>query len=151
MILALLLIGLLLIATSLQDTQHELAQRLQTDILGPQGFLLWAVAIGMLSCIGLIPGLQRPTRYMMALLLIVVLLRNNGVFGQAESALKSASAAGPAPAIAAMPAAQSGGTASAVAAGTPPASIGESAKTAGGAVSVASGLAKIGAAIASLF
>lgn len=98
MIVGILILGLLLIASSLQNTQNELGALLSRDLLGQQGFILWAVACVALGAIGYIPGLQTTSRNLILLLLVVVVLRNGGIWTNAQTALQIASAQGPAPA-----------------------------------------------------
>lgn len=97
MIVAILIIGLALIASALQNTQNELAALLRRDLLGSQGFILWIAAVGALGAIGYIPGLERTSRNLILLLIVVVVLRNGGVWANAQAALQGASQQGPAP------------------------------------------------------
>jgi hypothetical protein len=94
-----LLVGIMLIDTALKGTEKELAQQLQLDLIGAQGFLVWILAIAGIGAVGYIPGLQKTSRYMLALLAVVILLRNGGVFSQATVAIQQVSKAGPAPSI----------------------------------------------------
>lgn len=100
MIAGILIVGFLLIASALQNTQSELAALLQRDLLGSQGFLLWLAAVVALGAIGYIPGLERTSRNLILLLLVVVVLRNGGIWANAQAALQGASQAGPAPSVA---------------------------------------------------
>lgn len=99
MIFGILIIGLLLIATALKGTEHELGQQLVYDFIGASGFIAWVGAILAIGAIGYIPGLRSPSRWMLALLATVMVVRNGGVFSQAQAALQGVSAAGPAPSI----------------------------------------------------
>jgi hypothetical protein len=100
MIIGLAIIGLLLIAVALKGTEHELAQRLQADLLGTDGFIAWIAAIVALGAVGYIPGLETASNYLLALLMVVVVVRNGGIWAQLQTALQAASAAGPAPSVA---------------------------------------------------
>lgn len=99
MLIALLIIGLMLISTSLQNTQHELGRQLQLDFLGSGGFLAWAAGIMAIGAIGLIPGLRSPSRYLLALIGVVFVVSNQGIFSGLQAALQGISASGPAPSI----------------------------------------------------
>lgn len=99
MIIGLLIIGLLLVAVALKGTQHELAQLLQSDLIGANGFIVWIFAIVALGAIGYIPGLETTSNYLLILLMVVVVLRNGGVWSQFQAALTQVSSAGPAPSI----------------------------------------------------
>lgn len=96
MVFGLILIGVLLLDTGFKGTQRELGQRLQDDMLGQQGFVGWAAAFFAIGAIGYIPTLEKPSRYFIALMLVVIVLRNGGVFQQFKDALATAAKAGPA-------------------------------------------------------
>jgi hypothetical protein len=99
MIAGILVIGLVLISTSLRGTQHELGQQLQRDMIGPQGFVTWALAVLGIGMLGYLPGMKQTSRYLLLLVLVVILLRNGSVFQTAVTSLQSASSAGPAPTV----------------------------------------------------
>lgn len=94
------IIGLLLIASAMRNTEHELGQLIQGDFLGTGGFITWAGAILAIGALGYLPELRTPSRYMLGLLATVLIVRNGGVWDQAQASLQQASAAGPAPPIA---------------------------------------------------
>lgn len=135
MVAGLLVIGLVLIASALKNTQHELGEQVQADILGTDGFLAWAGAILAIGAIGYIPGLRTSSRYLLLLLGTVMVVRNQGVFSQVQQALVTASAAGPAPAIPA-PAISGAGTP-----GGAPGSTGDSSGGLGSAIGAISSIA----------
>jgi hypothetical protein len=122
MVAGLLLIGLVLIATALKNTEHELAQQLQSDVLGAGGFAAWAGAILAIGAIGYVPGLRTTSRYLLALVGVVIIVRNNGVWANAQAALQGASAAGPAPSIPTPSPASGTGTATSASSGSSAAS-----------------------------
>jgi hypothetical protein len=99
MIAGIITVGLILMATALKNTQHELGDQLSIDLLGSDGFLAWAGAILALGFIGYLPGLRTTSRYLLALVAVVVVLRNGGLFANAQAAFLAASASGPAPSI----------------------------------------------------
>lgn len=103
MIFGLLLMGLLLMSVALKGTEHELGQRLQMDLLGQDGFIVWIFAILAIGALGYVPGLETASNYLLALVMVVVLVRNGGVWSQLQNALQMASGAGPAPSIAPKP------------------------------------------------
>lgn len=110
MIAGLLAIGIILIASGLKGTNHALGQQVQADLLGQGGFLTWACAVMAIGALGYLPGLRTPSRYLLALLVVVVIVRNGGVWANAQSALQQASIQGPAPPVAIPdPAGSSGG------------------------------------------
>lgn len=117
MIAGLLIVGMLLISSALKGTEHELGAQLQFDLLGKNGFIVWLMACLGLGVLGYIPALQRASRYLLALLCVVLLLRNGGVFANMQAALQSASAYGPAPSVS-IPSSGAGATSSSSGSGT---------------------------------
>ena len=97
MIFGLALMGLMLIAVALKGNEHELAQRLQTDMVGANGFIVWIFAILAIGAIGYVPALETVSNSLLALLMVVILLRNGGVWTQFQAALQQVSKVGPAP------------------------------------------------------
>lgn len=89
---ALVIIGLLMIVTGIQNTYVQFAGQIQTDLTGSKSFIVWIVALGSVGALGYISDLRTFSHYFMALILISMILANKGVFGQFQSAL----AAGPA-------------------------------------------------------
>lgn len=71
--LILIIIGAILIVSALKNTQGELATALEQDI---PPFLKWAVAIFAIVALGWIPPLRTPSRWLLALVLIVIVLTN---------------------------------------------------------------------------
>ena len=99
MIFGILVIGLVLIASALKNTQHELGAQIATDVLGTDGFVAWAGAIMGIGAVGYIPGFKGPSRALLGLLLVVLVVRNGGLFSQLEAGIQGAEQAGPAPSI----------------------------------------------------
>lgn len=126
MIFAVIIAGAMLIVTALKNTQHELGTQLALDVLGKDGFLLWAVCILAIGAIGWIPGLKPASRNLLWLLLVVILVRNGGVWANAETALQSASALGPASSIPPKPLAGGSGSGSTTSAANGSSSSGDS-------------------------
>ena len=69
----LLLIAAVFIVSAFQNTQADLATALEQD--GP-GYLKWAAALAAVGALGWVPGMQKPSRYLLALVLLVIVLRN---------------------------------------------------------------------------
>jgi hypothetical protein len=70
---ALILIGALLIIVAFNNTMGELATELETDI---PGFFVWAVAIAAILGLGYIPGFKQPSRWLLGLVVLVIVLTN---------------------------------------------------------------------------
>jgi hypothetical protein len=68
-----LFIGILLVIVAIQGTQAQLVADLEQDL---PGFFKWAVAIAAILGLGYIPGLQKPSRYLLALVVVVIFLKN---------------------------------------------------------------------------
>jgi hypothetical protein len=69
----LILIGALLIVSAYRNTAGTLAADLEQDV---PGFAVWALAIGAIGALGWIPGMQTISRWLLALVLVVIVLRN---------------------------------------------------------------------------
>lgn len=86
----LLLIAAVFIVSAFQNTQADLAATLEQDA---PGYLKWAAALAAVGALGWIPGMQKPSRYMLALVLLVILLKNyQQIFAGFEAAAGGATA-----------------------------------------------------------
>jgi hypothetical protein len=70
---AALLIGALLIIVAFNNSYPALTSELETDI---PGYFKWAAAIAAILALGYIPGFRTPSRYLLALVLVVIVLTN---------------------------------------------------------------------------
>jgi predicted membrane protein len=70
---ALLLIGALLIIVAFNNTMGQLAKELEADI---PGFFVWAIAIAAILGLGYVPGMKVPSRWLLALVVLVIILVN---------------------------------------------------------------------------
>ena len=70
---AILILGALLVITAFNNSFGTLATALETDI---PPYFVWAAAIAAICAIGYVPGLRTPSRYLLALVLMVILLAN---------------------------------------------------------------------------
>ena len=68
-----LLIAVVLIVVAIRGTQGDLFGALATDV---PGFAVWAAAIFALALIGFVPGLKPVSRRLLALVILVIVLRN---------------------------------------------------------------------------
>lgn len=97
---ALVFIGLMMIVTGVRNTHEAFGAQVQSDFTGPNNFITWIVAIGVVGALGYIKTLQQFSTYFMALIIIGLVLSNRGFFDNFTKAL----AAGPtAPTAAAVP------------------------------------------------
>lgn len=86
---ALVIIGLLMIITGINDTYSQFGAQLGKDFSGSKSFLVWVLALGVVGALGYIKDLRQFSHYFMALILISMILANKGVFGQLQAALKA--------------------------------------------------------------
>lgn len=83
-----LLIGALFIVVAYNDTQGTLATALEQDV---PPFMAWAIAIAAICAIGFVPGLKTPSRWLLGLVLVVLLLGNyQSLFPDIQNITKNA-------------------------------------------------------------
>lgn len=70
---AVLLIGIILVVVAFNNSFGQLATQLEGDI---PGYFKWAAAIAAILGLGYIPGMKTPSRYLLGLVLLVILLTN---------------------------------------------------------------------------
>lgn len=68
-----ILIGVIIIVAAINDAHGTLFRQLQADI---PGYFTWAIAIAAILGLGFVPGMKIPSRYLIALVALVVLLVN---------------------------------------------------------------------------
>jgi hypothetical protein len=68
-----LFLGLLLVIVAYQGTHTQLLAALKADL---PGFFKWALAISAIVALGYVPGMQKPSRYLLGLVLLVIFLAN---------------------------------------------------------------------------
>lgn len=73
MILFLILIAAMLIVAAVRDTQGDLFAALQADV---PSFVIWAAALVAIGAIGFVPGLKTPSRFLLALIIVVLVVNN---------------------------------------------------------------------------
>jgi hypothetical protein len=73
-----LLVGLILVVTAIRGTTGDFASHLSQDV--DSGFVKWLAAIVVVGLIGYIPGLKEPSRYLMALVAVVIFLTSGSGF-----------------------------------------------------------------------
>jgi hypothetical protein len=68
-----ILIGAIIAIAAFNDSHRTLALQLQQDI---PGYFKWAAAIAAILGLGFVPGLKIPSRYLLGLVALVVVLTN---------------------------------------------------------------------------
>lgn len=92
---ALVTIGLILIVTGVKDTYKQLGAQIVTDFTGSGNFIYWVVSIFIIGALGYIPAFEKFSRWLLALVIVVLVLNNRGFFAQFTSALQSGTATAP--------------------------------------------------------
>jgi hypothetical protein len=104
MIIVALLIGLILIAAAIRGTQGALFSALGTDL---PAYVVWAAALVAVGSLGFVPGLKGPSRALLALVIVVLILNNYQAilagFAAVSSPTSGTAAGNAAPAGAASP------------------------------------------------
>ena len=84
----LILIGTLMLVTSVQGTQAQFATQLARD---GQGFIKYGIAVGVVGAAGYVSDLQTISRLFMALILVSLVLSNSksgvGLIGNFQNAI----------------------------------------------------------------
>lgn len=73
-----LVAGLILVVTVIRGTVGDFASTLASDFSG--GYLKWLAAILVIGGIGYVPTMREPSRYLLALVALVILLTNGTGF-----------------------------------------------------------------------
>lgn len=92
--LALAFIAIILLVAAVRGTQAALFAQLASDL---PGYAVWLGAIILIGLIGFIPDMDKPSKALLALVILVQLLVNKGVFANLAAAFKSPPAATAAP------------------------------------------------------
>lgn len=74
--------GLALLLTGIKGDPDKLYTLLKGDFTGPNSYLYWIFSIFVLGVIGYIPALQKFSRLFIVLVVIVLLIHNQGFFVQ---------------------------------------------------------------------
>lgn len=91
MLIFLLLIGIALMVTAFTGTYAQLATELESDI---PGFFKWGIALALIVAFGYLPGMQKPSRWILTIVVLVLVLKNfNTVKTQLTNFINAGSAA----------------------------------------------------------
>ncbi len=101
-----ILVGAMCLDLAFRGTEHAFAKQLAADFGGGE-FVSWAAAILVLGGLGYVPALRKVSTLSLALVIVVLLLRNGGLFTQLAAVVRS-----PPKAMAAIPLSSYGGTGS---------------------------------------
>jgi hypothetical protein len=97
---ALLLVGALLIITAIRGTYGDLGSQLSSDLVGSGSgsFLVWVAAIAAVGALGYSQTLRTPSRMLLALIFLGILISNKGFFVNLTKAVENPQASAPVPA-----------------------------------------------------
>lgn len=87
---ALLIVGIVLVISAVRNTQDDLFTLVKGDFQGDgtsRGFLVWMLAIAIIGVIGYIEELRPLSRAFLTLIIVVLFLKNGGVFQELEQQL----------------------------------------------------------------
>lgn len=82
---ALVIIGLLMVITGARGTYSQFGQQVAKDF--SDGFTYWVIALFLVGAMGYIESLKTFSRLFMALILIALVIRNQGFFDKFQEAL----------------------------------------------------------------
>jgi len=85
-----LILGAIILVAALRNTHKQLGTLLAGDFSGAGSFIYWIAALAIIGGLGYIPAFKTPSRALIVLLLVVLVLANGGFFQQFTDALKSA-------------------------------------------------------------
>lgn len=86
---AFLFIGLILAMVAYKNTQKELGAQLSKDLTGPNSFFTWIGAILIVGAIGYYAPARNVSRALLFLIIVVLLLSNQGFFPRLIEALRN--------------------------------------------------------------
>ena len=75
-----IVLGIVFILTGIKGDATALWELVQGDFSGPNNFVYWAMAVGVLGALGYVESLQKLSRLFIILVIIVLLLDNKGFF-----------------------------------------------------------------------
>lgn len=91
-------VGIVLVIAGIRNRiiagDPSLVSLLKQDFTGTDPFWKWFAAIFLIGAIGYIPNLRPVSRAFMALVIIVFLINNQGVFAKLQGVFSSSNAAG---------------------------------------------------------
>src|ERR1700677_3290916 len=90
-----LVFGTVMVVSAARNTQTQLIGLLKSDFTGNGNFIYWLISILAIGAVGYIPDLKPVSRAFLVLVVIVLILKNGGVFTQFTSALSSTTKAQP--------------------------------------------------------
>lgn len=93
---AFIAIGLILVITGVKDTYSQFGALVKSDFTGPGNFTTWLVALGLIGALGYVKTLRPFANGFLALVVLVIVLKNGGVFDNLKNALSGGATPTPA-------------------------------------------------------
>lgn len=84
---ALIIIGTVLLVSSVRNTQGDLYTLVKGDFTGDNNYLYWMVSILVIGAVGYIPTLKPLSRMFLGLVILVLFLSHGGIFEQLNAQL----------------------------------------------------------------
>lgn len=88
--------GIILLITGVKGNPSELWQLVVGDFTGQNNYIYWMVAILVLGALGYVQSLKNVSRLFVALVVLVLLLHNQGFFAQLQAFINSTQSTQPA-------------------------------------------------------
>jgi hypothetical protein len=82
-----IVVGLVMIVSSVKGTNQQLVKLLKSDFTGKGNFIYWSLAILAIGAVGYIQELKPVSRAFLVLVVIVLFLENKGVFTEFSQAI----------------------------------------------------------------
>lgn len=93
---ALVIVGLIMIVSGVRDTHAALGAQIKSDLTGERNFTQYALAIFAVGALGYIDKLRAISTAFMALIIVSLVLSNQGFFAKLGEAFKAGPEAPPA-------------------------------------------------------
>ena len=91
-----LIIGVLFLIVAVRGTQGDLYALLKGEFVGKDSFLVWGSSLLILGALGYVPVIQKPARAMALLVILVLILKDQGgFFTKFNTALRNPTASNP--------------------------------------------------------
>lgn len=87
-----IVVGVVMLVSAVRNTNGQIVTLIKGDFTGKGNFFYWTAAMGVLGGLGYVPQLRTLSRWFMALVIVVLFLKNGGVFSQFVAAINGEAA-----------------------------------------------------------
>lgn len=92
---ALIIIGVLIVLTAINNTAPAFGSQVYKDLFSEDGgFVYWVAGIVIVGLFGYVPSLKKPSDLFMILIIVAMLMKNGGFFTTLQQGLANASGSG---------------------------------------------------------